>query len=182
MPERTDYDLLTLLRENDVKAFKEIYDKYWHKLFVIAVQKLPSKEDAGDLVQDLFLQIWKKRNDLNISGSLDAYLFISLKNRIFSFYKKTQTEKRTHLTIVDKTSSVSNADPETLLVAKELQGVVEIEILSMPEKMRNVFELSRNKNLCSQTIANHLSLSDQTVRNQISSALKRIKHRLQMNT
>lgn len=182
MPKRTDFELLTLLRANDVKAFRELYDKYWNKLFLLAVQKLPSKEDACDVVQDLFLQIWKKRNDLTICNSLDAYLFISLKNRICNFYKKEQYERKMHLAIVDKTSSVAEADPEALLRAKELQGVVQKEVGSMPDKMRNVYELSRVTNLSSQAIANHLSISDQTVRNQISTALKRIKHRLQINT
>jgi RNA polymerase sigma-70 factor (ECF subfamily) len=182
MTESNDLELVALLRNDAVQAFKELYDKYWLKLFSIAVQKLPSKEDAGDVVQDLFLQIWKKRNDLYITDSLDAYLFISIKNRILSFYKKKHAEERKRFTVINKTPLVSDADPEAILKVKELQGIVHDEIQSMPDKMRNVFELSRIGSLSSQAISNHLSISDQTVRNQISTALKRIKHRLQINT
>ncbi len=180
MQGRTDTELLLLLREGDVQAFKELYDTHWDKLFAIAIQKL-TKDDACDVLQDLFLEIWKKRSGIYISSSLEAYLFVALQNRIFNFYKKRLAEKQKHLTIAAKTNLVADPDPEVILQAKEVHGMVQDEIQAMPDKMRNVFELSRYKSLSSQAIASHLSISDQTVRNQISAALKRLRHRLQMH-
>ncbi len=75
----TDETLLSLVADGDKDAFTMLYRRYWESLFTSAARALRSKTDAADLVQDIFLSIWNRRNDLRITGSLAAYLQTSVR-------------------------------------------------------------------------------------------------------
>ncbi len=162
-------------RKDDKQAFQVLYDKYWDQLYRIALLKIHHEQEASDIVQDLFVTIWVKRKELNINENVDLYLYRSLKNRIINHYKKKIiTEKRVN-EHYRNTSGQTAADAEGLCSYKELELIIHKELEDMPGKMKQVFLLSRYEQLSSKKISEMLSLSDQTVRNQISKAIKRIK-------
>ncbi len=175
----SDYELIKLMREKDDKqAFQLLYNKYWDKLYSIALVKVHDEDEVNDIVQDLFVTIWTKRKELNINTHVDLYLYRALKNRITNYYKKKYLteEKINELSI--NTSGKTDADAEGICSYKELELIINKELEGMPDKMKQVFLLSRDEQFSSKKISEMLSISDQTVRNQISKAIKRIKIRL----
>jgi len=172
-----DQRLFQLVKQNSEDAFRKIYEKYWDQLYKIAFQKTGCKEDAGDIVQELFLDIWRKRSDITIEGSLASYLFTALKNKCINFLiSKNNLRNKIQLIKANRPQLSNNVEEYT--ASNELKKVIVTEVENMPHKMQLVFTLSRNHDLPSNKIANLLSLSDQTVRNQISKAIKRLKQRL----
>jgi RNA polymerase sigma-70 factor, ECF subfamily len=176
MEDYSDYELIKLIREKDDKqAFQLLYDKYWDKLFAAAIIKIHDEEEVNDIVQNLFVTIWIKRKELNINNNVDAYLFRALKNRIINFYKKKYLTADKLDQFSKNSAAKTDSDAENRCTYKEVESIIAREVDSMPDKMKQVFILSRDEQLSSKRISEILSLSDQTVRNQISKAIKRIK-------
>lgn len=166
-----------LCRDNDLSACEALFDRYWLKLFSAAKARLHDEDEAKDCVQDVFLNIWSKRETLPIPESVKAYLLISLKNKILNVLRhKVTNEKHLQQYLSELDLNSEPADPE--LELHELEAVLEDEISKMPEQMRRIFMLSRDEGLSGNQIAERLSLSHQTVRNQISNSLKRIRQRV----
>ena len=180
MMNESDYELIKLMREKDDKhAFQLLYNKYWDKLYSIALLKVHNEDEVSDIVQDLFVTIWVKRKDLNINTNVDLYLYRALKNRITNYYKKKYLTEEKVNEFAGKNAGKTDAEAEGLYSYKEIELIINKELESMPDKMKQVFLLSRDEQLSSKKISELLSISDQTVRNQISKALKRIKITLQ---
>ncbi|WP_162946200.1 RNA polymerase sigma-70 factor [Chitinophaga barathri] len=177
--EVTDIELLDrICRNDDAHAFQALYLRYWERLYVDAFHKVHSREDASDLVQDLFVALWEKRGTLQVQTTLATYLHAALKNRILNYFKH-QAVRDKHIPGV---SDAFRVEPETAceaVIRRELHVNIDEEITSMPDKMRRVFLLSRNNELTANQIASKLSISEQTVRNHITAALKRLRCRLQ---
>jgi RNA polymerase sigma-70 factor (ECF subfamily) len=172
----SDYELIKLMREKDDKqAFQLLYNRYWDKLYNVAIIKVHDDDEVCDIVQDLFVTIWTKRKELNINTHVDLYLYRALKNRITNYYKKKYLTEEKINELVINSSTKTDSDAEGICSFKELEIIINKELESMPDKMRQVFLLSRDEQFSSKKISEMLSLSDQTVRNQISKALKRIK-------
>jgi RNA polymerase sigma-70 factor (ECF subfamily) len=176
MTDNSDYELIKLIRDKDDKqAFQLLYNKYWDKLFSIALLKIQDEEQVGDLIQDLFVTIWVKRKELNINNNVDLYLYRALKNRITNFFKKKYLTEDKINDFSKNIAGKTDSDAEDKYTYKEIELIISREVASMPDKMKEVFLLSRDEQLSSKKISEMLSLSDQTVRNQISKAIKRIK-------
>nr|WP_256471380.1 RNA polymerase sigma-70 factor [Solitalea agri] len=172
--------MLNLIKQDNKNAFEELYNRHWERLFAIACYKLSSKDDAIDLLQDLFFLFWEKRNEIVITESVAAYLNVMLKYRVFNFYKHTQV-KQMHSDHVKATHSEQDSSTIDQLNLNELNRSLKLEIEQMPEKMREVFLLSRMEGLSISEIAHRLSISEQTVKNQISNGIKRLKNRFGTN-
>jgi len=180
MTEHSDYELIKLMREKDDKqAFELLYNKYWDELYKVALVKLHDDEQAGDIVQDLFVAIWVKRGELNINTNVDLYLFRALKNRITNFYKRKYLAEDKLNQLAKNLPGSTAPEAESNCSYKEVESIINEELERMPDKMKEVFLLSRDEQLSSKKISEMLSLSDQTVRNQISKAIKRIKTTLE---
>lgn len=167
-------DLIGMIRRDDHDAFRELYRRYWQPLLVQAAGKTGSAQDAEDILQELFVHLWEKRSDLYITGTVAAYLFIALRNRIINYFRAHLT-KSTHIRELTGTLPLAADNGQAVLALKELAAQVKAELDLMPEKMRTVYLKSREEGLSAPMIASQLSISEQTVRNQISNALKRLK-------
>jgi len=170
----SDNQLIHELKNDNDQAFKEIYDRYADKLIATALKKTGSEEDAMDMVQELFLSVWKNRSTIQLNGSLEAYLIVSINYMVFKWYKK----QRSQPVPLDNVSEEQEHCEDSItpkLIFSELNLLVNAEINNMPEKMRQIYLCSREMDMNGQQIAAELGISHQTVRNQISSALSRIK-------
>jgi len=163
------------MQEKEKKQFIErIYHKFWKELYAVAYRRLRSEEDVEDMLQDIFLSMLTGNYQLVNDDSVRALLHQRLKDRTINFYRR----QLTRLTFEVQESfkdELSDLDSESRLMNRELEIVVQEEIDRMPEKMKEIFLLSRNELLTSEEIAIKLDLSSQTVRNQISSGIKRIR-------
>jgi len=155
-------------------AFNELYERYWEVAYDIAYKQMHDEDDAKDIVHDVFIHIWTKQGKLSIDKSFIAYLYTCLKNRIIDKARK-DTLKIKQLEILRHTLSEEDNSTMEKVLSKELEDQIELKVNSLPGKMKEIYRLSREEDLSIDEIAEKLSISSQTVKNQISSALKRLR-------
>ncbi|HVI45093.1 MAG TPA: sigma-70 family RNA polymerase sigma factor [Chitinophaga sp.] len=177
MKHLTDPELVKLIKEDDEGAFREVYERYWKVLYQQATRKLATVEEVRDIVQEIFFSLWKSRHALVLKETLLQYLYSSLRYKIIDFYRLKTVRSKYYDSLLGE-DELSYTEVSEQLYYRQLNILVEEEIRQMPAKMQEVFVLSRDHNLNAVEIAQKLSLSHQTVRNQISIALKRIRKRL----
>lgn len=173
----TDLDLAALIHEDDREAYAELYRRYAISLLNHAYNKVQSREEAKDIVQEVFAMLWSKRAELVVSKNLSGFLYKSVRNIILN--------QIAHQDVADKyiASMMHFADnsvpvADHLIREKQLAVLIEAEIARLTPKMREVFELSRKEHLSHQEIAERLGLSEQTVSKHITNALKTLRNRL----
>lgn len=174
----TDLALLDLLKEDSDDAFNEIYARYWELVYAVACKKLNDREEAKDIVHDLFMLIWVKRHSISITTTFIGYIYVILKNKLTDLNRR-QTLRVKHEEEAVKTHSFADNDVFEQLVSKDMAQHLQLEIQDMPVGMRKVFLMSREEQLSVNEIAGKLSISSQTVKNQITSALKRLRSKYQ---
>ncbi len=174
MKQYSEARLLLELQGGNHQAFEEIYKRYADKLIAIALKKTSDEDEAMDMVQELFLSLWKNRNTIQLNGSLAAYLIVSINYMVFRWYKK----RKLHPVSLDQVTTTKEGCEDSVsqkISYSELSTLITYEVNNMPEKMRRVYLCSREQGMNGQQIATELGISHQTVRNQISSALARLK-------
>lgn len=176
MPESLT-DKILLLSTDEQTAFELLYNRYWEQLYKKAYQRLGNSDDAQDVVQEVFVSLWRNRDKIDVENTLAPYLFTALKYCIISqVYRKAKKGITVPLAIEElERIEVST---EELLEFKELQLIVNNEVANLPERMREVYRLSRIEHLQVAEIALRLNLSEQTVKNTLTIALKRLREKL----
>ncbi|WP_350285627.1 RNA polymerase sigma-70 factor [uncultured Croceitalea sp.] len=170
----TDKELIALLNNGDEDALSEIYKKYWDTIYLAAYNMVRDKEISEDIVQDIFVNLWLKRDNIHIKTSLKSYLYTSTIYKVYDYFKKNKKMIKVELfEHFDKKIQV--ATPETKLMHKELMEHINSVIDTLPEKCRLVFKLSREEQLSHKEIAKKLNISHRTVEVHISKALKHLK-------
>ena len=171
-----DGDLLNALQQGDRRAFAEIYERYWEPLHRVACRKLGSSETAEEVVQDLFVTIWERRQTVRID-KLDRYLFSALKFGIIDLIR-TQAVHDRFVHFVETTSTNFDQRTEDTLALQDLTRSVERVLLSLPEKTQQVFRLSRFDCLTIPEIADQLKVSEKTVQYHLGNALRTLRTNL----
>ncbi|MNK85354.1 ECF RNA polymerase sigma factor SigE [compost metagenome] len=173
----TDDDLLIHLKNDDHSAFTEIFNRYSTLLYAHAFNKLRNESDSRDVVQEMFMKIWQKRQTIEQGNNLSGYLFIALRNGIFNLIK--------HKNLVSAYAgnfSKANADSgiytDTLVREKQFAAMIAAEIANLPPRMRAVFELRRNENLSNKEVAVRLGITESTAADQMKKALRILKTKI----
>jgi RNA polymerase sigma-70 factor (ECF subfamily) len=169
--------LLKLIKQGNDQAFTELYNRYWQKMLTIAFIKLQNTDDAKEVVQEVFIDIWNRRSHLNIRNSFYTYIATAVKYKVFTKIANRQKElqKRQGLSIDDKSHIT-----EEWLSFEQLKSDLEKAIVELPEKCRLVFRLSREEGLTGKEIAEKLNLSPKTVETHISKALHHLRSSLRI--
>lgn len=165
-----DETLLTSLLEDDEDAFKQIYKRYAPGLYAAAYNLFRDKPICEDLIQELFADLWIKRKNLNIK-SLKPYLYTSVKNRALMAMRSGRT--MLNETALEKL--IADYATDDRLNIRELNDVLNKSIDNLPDKCREIFQLSRNEHLSNKEIAERLNISVKTVENQMTIALRRLR-------
>jgi RNA polymerase sigma-70 factor (family 1) len=173
----SDHQLAALLGESDRRAFTEIYDRYKIPLYVHAFHRLKDREEAKDLVQHLFTTLWDSRESLSLTSHLSGYLYTATRNRVFKVIAHQQVSN-TYLESIQASVMSGDCITDHVIREKEMSAIIEREIAALPAKMREVLELRQKSHLSNQEIADHLGISEKTVRNQIHNALKILRSKL----
>jgi RNA polymerase sigma-70 factor (family 1) len=170
----SDNDLITLLADGDDAAFKEIYTRYSSLLFVYAYKKLQDKEEAKDVVQEVFTTLWTNRYSFVLKSTLAGYLYKSVLNKVLNIFR--------HKGFCDQYAGElqhlignKHATADYLVREKDISVLIEKEIAAFPPRMREVFELRRKQYLTNKSIAEQLGISEHTVATQMKKALKVLK-------
>ena len=159
-----------------LEKFEKLFRQYQPALVSYAYNYLKSREDALEVVQDVFVSIWNKRGELALDQSLKGYLFTATRNKSLNFLQKKK------ISTVSFNAAVHDGQVEKpsheRMEAQELETALYDEIYQLPAKCRQIFLLSRQDGMTYAEIANQLNISVKTVENQISIALKRLRKRL----
>jgi RNA polymerase sigma-70 factor, ECF subfamily len=167
------YLIKGLLTRNKV-VFDFIFHYYYSGLCAYCERITGSPEVVEDLVQELFVTLWIKCEQIQITSSLKNYLFTSVKNRSLDYLK--QKNRKSHKLEHIAEEQVLPENLSSLWFAEaELQAVVEKSLEKLPPRCREIFELSRFEELKNQEIADKLGLSKRTVELQVSNALKQLR-------
>jgi RNA polymerase sigma-70 factor (ECF subfamily) len=170
MQQHSDAQLLQAIRQGDAAAFKELYDRYWQRLYLKACQRV-DKTEAKDIVQEIMTTLWRRRNDIFTfdDGQIGRYLFTAVKYRVISHYAYSAGEIPND-SLFEVPSMAGHP-----LEAKEFTEFIESEIRQLPPRMQQIFRLSREEDLSIADIAAQLEISEQTVKNQLTEALRRLR-------
>ncbi|SHF39386.1 RNA polymerase sigma factor [Pedobacter caeni] len=167
----TDQQLISLLKSGNDDAFTEIYDRYWGILYRHARKILYNDDEVSDIIQEIFVNLWTKGQELELSSSLSSYLYAAVRNRIFNYLDHGKIKEK-YISSLGSFLLNGEYTTDNRIRENELAALIEKEIAALPEKMREVFELSRKSNLSYKEIGEQLGLADSTVKNQISKAIK----------
>ena len=173
-----DNDLMALLRSGDQRAFNAIYDRYWKLLFSVALSKLSDFSDAEEAVQDVFADLWKRRDEIVFTHSLKSYIAGAVKFRVYEILAKRRRllkQKQAHA-LIDNLEHENSVDEALRL--KILQEEIEQAANQLPERCRLIYKLSREEGYSNKLIAEKLHLTEKTVENQMTRALRFIRKKL----
>jgi RNA polymerase sigma-70 factor (family 1) len=168
--------LVNMLKDDDELAFKEIYVRYWKELYRVAYTKTHLKEVSEELTQNLFVDLWRRRQ-IVVVNSLSCYLFGSLKFSIINHYKSQLIKDQYQVKHQQKKEpATSPADELTLL--NDLSTALNHSIALLPKKTGEVFRLSRIDNCSTKEISQQLNISEKAVEYHITQSLKSMRYYL----
>lgn len=173
----SDYELLAIFKEGQRGAYEEIYRRYWALLFTHARKMVQNDEDAKDMVQDVFSVFWIDGPTLELQTTLSAYLYSIMRYKVFNLIDRKKVRSN-YLSSLEDFIIKNEYSGEYQVREKQMEALIEKEIAALPPKMREVFVLSRKANLNYREIADKLNISDNTVKKQMSNALKILRNRL----
>lgn len=172
----SDELLIELLQDDDNDAFTEIYNRYWKKLLVISANKLNSLENAEEIIHDIFVMLWIRRNELEIRTSLSSYLAVSVKYRVIKTLDKYYNQQKYIDSLVSR--NFSEDTTSEWVQFNELKDQLSAIVADLPEKCRLVYKLSRESNYSQKEIAEELQISEKTVEAHLSKATKILRVKL----
>lgn len=174
----TDEQLLLSLREGEEGAFTEIYNRHWEQMALYVLKVIRSREEARDIVQEVFVSIWRRRQELVISSTLIAYLLRSVRNLSIRYIERNLNRYQFLDILTEHADHLTGQSAVNLIELKQLEDRVDKAVAALPPKMREVYLLSRQENLSYREIAQKLGIAETTVKKQVSNALKHIKNDL----
>lgn len=177
MKNKTDAELVELLRKGSHQAFTEIFDRYYVQLYHYAQGRLNhNREEARDLVHDIFTKLWNEHETINIiQDKLGAILYVSVKNRVLNTHKHKLIQRKylDHLEAYLTRSSIEETDHLTR--TNELSAKINKAIAALPEKMRIAFNLRKFSGMSRKQVAEHLGVPEQTIKTWVQRATARLK-------
>lgn len=173
----TDLELIALLKEDDQSALTEIYGRYSENLAGFAASKLHSLDDAMDIIHDLFVKLWEDRNQLTITSKLTVYLFSITRYRVIDKIRKN-TMRKEYAMMLQSLHSDYTSNIEQRLAVRDLENCIKNSVNELSPKVKQIYKLSREEGLSIREIAEKLKLSEQTIKNQLSTALSHLRKSL----
>lgn len=171
----TDAELLEALKTDNSLAFDTLYERYWLIVYQAAFKRLRDESAAEDITQDIFLQLWLRRQELQIEY-LKAYLLTSVRNNVLK-----RMEKDNRILPVDKLLeeiTMQKGAADGALIEKELKRLYENVISGLPKAQQQIFRMRYEQDLSTAEIAEQLQLSRKTVQNQLGKSVQQLKESL----
>ncbi|MBB6237938.1 RNA polymerase sigma-70 factor (ECF subfamily) [Pedobacter sp. AK013] len=173
----TDTQLISHLQSGDQGAFTEVYRRFWDKIFAVAYHRLANQAEAEEIVQEVFLSLWKRRSNLQIKYTLNTYLSAATKYQVINKQSRghfNKGEKKSLEEIVEQGIDTT----ELWFSERELRQELDKHINNLPLKCRLIFKMSRENYKSNAEIAEELNVSEKTVEAHITRALKILKDKL----
>jgi len=157
------------------KDFICIFRQYECRLHTLALRLTKSDQYAKDIVQDVFLSLWARQDQIDNIRNIEAWLYRITENKVIDFLRKAAVNERLKHALYLNLREIIHNDTEDFIEARECESIIRTAIASLPPQRRLIYEMNREKGLSYQEIADELRVSRHTVKNQLSSALQSIR-------
>lgn len=169
-----DSELLTKLTNGDRAAFDVLYNRHWKMVFDAAYKRVDSVDDAKDIAQEVFVQLWQRRTKTPIK-QLSSYLFVAARNGVFKHFEQA------HKFLSDPEAADHQPDPthadQHLLYKEFVQSFAQL-VATLPPQQQQIFKMRFEQDMSSQEIAEALGISPKTVRNLLGRSLATLRSSL----
>ncbi len=162
------------LKSGDKLIFEEIYREYFTPLCYYCLRYVENFEDSEEIVQEIFIKLWHKHDEVEINTSLNAYLYKAVQNYALNYLSKKQTKEK-YIAIQERQLPATYDTGQDKLEENELKIILKHAILKLPDKRRKIFEFSRFDGLKYVKIAQNMSISVKTVESQMTKTLKYLR-------
>ena len=175
------YDLQRRIAEGEQSALKLLYDNYNARLFQLAYAIIRSRESAEEIVADVFIKIWEKREQVRTIENFSFYIYVAARNTSISYLRKQGYNKNFNLDEAALPYYQLDATPEEMMITNEILQKINRAINELPPKCRLIFKLVKEDGLKYREVAELLEVSTKTVENQIGIALKKIHEAIRIH-
>lgn len=162
------------LANDDQLAYRQLFSQFYAKLSRFVMGFTKNKELTEEIVSDVFINVWRRRKNIEEIKNLKLYLYVSAKNITFNYLKKLHRENLTDLDAVEIEPEDPFADPGAALITREMNLKLKAAINDLPPRCKLIFTLIKEDGLSYKQTAQLLNISESTVENQVSIALKKI--------
>jgi len=173
MSEAITVDLLVAVKNGDHSAFEQLFVANFTKVKYFIRGFVKSEDDAEELAQEVFVKMWVNREAIDVEKNFSTYLYVSARNATLNFLKKRDV--RQSFVEDQMHQEVDTESTEETYFAGEVELLIKMTVANMPERRRAIFNLSRNKGLSNDEIAESLNISKKTVENQLSLIVKELR-------
>jgi len=176
----SDAELMMLLGQDKQAAMREIFDRYWKKLFSVALNRLGIPEQAEECVLDVLIAVWERRKTLQLRHSLATYLAVAVKYRAIRMLANEHRKGiRDTLELQhDELYGYGRSAVEEYIFEKELMEGLEASIKQLPEKCQLVYRMSSEQGMSYKEIAKELHIAEKTVQAHLTKATKDLRNEL----
>ncbi|MBC6112800.1 RNA polymerase sigma factor [Pedobacter fastidiosus] len=173
----SDEELTAFLKRRDHAAFTEIYDRYWQPMFIYALKRLRDEDQAADIIQDLFTQVWNRADQLYIDTALKSYLFTSVRNQTLNILAKDKrVEAYTEKLAFAFVEGLNTTDQEVSF--REFSALLEQEVRNLPPRMQAVYIKNKEQGLSHKNIAEELGITEDSSKTTLNRALNELRIKL----
>lgn len=176
----SDQELLALIGQSNRSAFTELYNRYWDKAFAVAMHRTADEDVATEIVQDIFVRLWHRREVLQIKNGVSTYLSAAIKYKVIN-HLASEYRQQQHIAYLGNSTPQATDSTNDWLAEKELRQLLNESIDQLPPKCKMVFLMSRQENKTYAEIAQELGIAEKTVEAHLSKALSTLRESLKIS-
>ncbi len=167
--------ILAKIKDGDIKAFEEVFRRYYSPLCWYAAGITGDTESAEEIVEELFYTLWKNREQLEILQSVKRYLDRAVRNEAIQYCEHQDVKERYQTFVQTEKESETSIDPHWQMEYKELQTLVQRILNKLPDRRKRIFTMHRMQGMKYAEIALALSLSVKTVEAEMTKVLRTLR-------
>ena len=172
--EKTDTELATLLIRDNEAAFSELYVRYKDKLYYFCLHLLKSKEEANDIVQEIFIRLWESRSFINPELSFSSFLYTMARNRILNYFRDIDIDEKVKQ-ILSAQKITEEEAIDSKIIYTEYQMILQNAISQLPPQRQKIFNMSRIESMSHKEIAALLEMTTKGVEFHISKSTRALR-------
>jgi RNA polymerase sigma factor (sigma-70 family) len=172
--------LIEKIKNDDHSAFKSLVDRYWEEMYRHIFRRIKNEDEAKDILQEIFISLWRNRLKVQVdkNESIISYLSKSAKYAIIDYFGKNSTVINRDVELSSLLILATSSGVDSFVEAKELNNLLKTTIDNLPDRLKTPYLLSRENGLSIKEIASFLEVSEQTVKNNISITLDKLRNRI----
>jgi len=170
----SDKILLNQMKDGDSASFNTLFDRYWEMLYSTVFSVCSDREVCSEIVHDIFLNLWLKREKLQIE-TFKAYILASARYHVYRHVKNARKNSLEYRDDLEYASQSALNEGELNIRYQDLEKSVDRELEELPRRCKEIFTLSRREQLSNDEIATRLDISKRTVENQLTHALRHLR-------